>query len=84
MDIRGWAKGNRRKLKKKKTRLDFEEILFIGGCQAAERRSLLFWIIIFIFGFQHGPGHMKNKRFYERPKRASFGRLQCIIGVMDL
>lgn len=31
MDIRGWAQGNRRKLKKK-NRLDFEEILFIGGC----------------------------------------------------
>lgn len=32
MDIRGWAQGNRRKLKKQKNRLDFEEILFIGGC----------------------------------------------------
>lgn len=64
MDIRGWAQGNRRKLKNQKNRLDFEEILFIGGCQATERRLLLFWIIVFIFGFQHGPGHMKKKSVF--------------------
>lgn len=67
MDIRGWAQsgiGSIGANLKKKFVLISKKFFSLEAAKPRNVVRCYFWIIFFIFGFQHGPGHMKKKSVF--------------------